>query len=360
MGKPLGFISCGQFSEEEKELGLAIVEMIDGESPYEAYFAENQNTLEGLSSNILSALGRAAAFVGVMHHRGEIQTPDGPLVRRGSVWVEQEVAIAAFIQNALKRPIVVALYLQKGISLEGIRQQLRLKPFEFDAPEQVLADLRQKVRTWTLDAQPTVDLQFASEDRRQPIGRRIELSTERWTLPDDLPDRESGPLGGLMNDPPTVKAVAQYHAERAETASFAFLLRNCGDEPLRNAKAEINVAKSGDDFHFVDASETPEEPRGSRFGLNLSTPTFNLPLRVESLRDVWRIEVDFGTVSPKATVYVDGLYVYARRTMVIPIEVEVFADNLRTPVRVPMDISVAVTERTISNYDVAKLIGAAE
>jgi hypothetical protein len=42
--------------------------------------------------------------------------------------------------------------------------------------------------------------------------------------------------------------------------------------------------------------------------------------------------------------------------MVIPIEVEVFADNLREPVRVPLEISVAVTDRKISNQDVYELL----
>jgi hypothetical protein len=67
-----------------------------------AYFAEQQNTLEGLTSNILSSLERCVGFVAVAHHRGKVTRPDGEIVR-ASVWVEQEIAIAAFIQHALKR-----------------------------------------------------------------------------------------------------------------------------------------------------------------------------------------------------------------------------------------------------------------
>lgn len=150
--KPLIFISCGQASPEEIELGKAIETLIRAETPYDAYFAEQQNTLDGLVANILSALERAAALVAVMHHRGTITTPKGTSITRGSPWVEQEVAIAAFIQHVLKRRIEVALYLQRGITREGIRSQLRLAPIEFDTTDEVLQDLRTRIRTWDLSS----------------------------------------------------------------------------------------------------------------------------------------------------------------------------------------------------------------
>ena len=147
--KPLVFISCGQYAQEEIELGSAMERLVREETDYDAYFAEQQNSLDGLSSNILSSLGRCAAFVGVAHHRGVVTRPKDQITR-ASVWVEQEIAIAAFIQHALKRKLEVALYLQKGIHREGIREQLRLAPIEFQAPEDVLNDFRSRLRTWKL------------------------------------------------------------------------------------------------------------------------------------------------------------------------------------------------------------------
>jgi hypothetical protein len=148
--KPLVFISCGQFTPDEIQLGKDVEQLIRDETPYDAYFAEQQNSLDGLSSNILGALNRAAAFVGIMHHRGTFGTPSGKTVVRGSVWVEQELAIAAFIQNALARRIEVVLYLERGITREGIRSQLRLAPVEFDSPDEVLKDLRERIKSWAL------------------------------------------------------------------------------------------------------------------------------------------------------------------------------------------------------------------
>ena len=174
--KPLVFISCGQYTPEEIALGNEVERFIRDETPYEPYFAEQQNTLDGLVANILSALGRAVAFIGIMHYRGTIATPSGDSVTRGSVWVEQEVAVAAFIQHVLNRRLEVALYLQRGISREGIRSQLRLKPVKFDSSAEVMSDLRTRVGAWNLSPASTAPLIARWDWKRQPgsTGQRHE------------------------------------------------------------------------------------------------------------------------------------------------------------------------------------------
>ncbi len=174
--KPVVFISCGQCTDDEIALGKTVENFIRKETPFEPYFAEQQNTLEGLVSNILSALRRAAAFIGIMHHRGTITTPTGDTVTRGSVWVEQELAICAFAQHVLDRQLAVVLYLQRGISREGIRSQLRLKPVEFDSVSDVLADLRKQVAGWKLSAVPSASLIARWDWKLQPgyTGERHE------------------------------------------------------------------------------------------------------------------------------------------------------------------------------------------
>lgn len=156
--KPLIFISCGQFTDEEKQLGNDVEAFIREKTQFEPYFAEQQNTLDGFTTNILSNLNRAAGFVGIMHHRGDIDTPSGRIIR-GSVWVEQELAIAAFLQQVMGRRMQVALYLQRGIAREGIRQQLRLKPVEFDAGSDVIADLSDRVKSWEVSTSSPQPLQ---------------------------------------------------------------------------------------------------------------------------------------------------------------------------------------------------------
>ena len=143
-GKPLVFISCGQYTDQEKALGKAIAAVVEEMTPCEGYFAEDQNSLQGLSQHIFGALKRAVGFIAVMHHRGRVETPSGGHIR-GSVWVEQEIAIAAFLAQAQNRDLPVLIYIQKGIEREGVRQQLRLKPVEFKTEVEVLDNLREQI-----------------------------------------------------------------------------------------------------------------------------------------------------------------------------------------------------------------------
>jgi len=135
------FISCGQFTDEERSLGYALADAVNELTPYQGFFAQNESSLEGLAKNIFHALRDCVGLVAVMHHRGTVNTLRGQQVR-GSVWIEQEIAIAAFLSEVEGRDIPVVLYLQNGISLEGVRQQLHLNPVMFTNNEDVLQDFQ--------------------------------------------------------------------------------------------------------------------------------------------------------------------------------------------------------------------------
>ena len=140
----LVFISCGQFTATERGLGKELATLVDDLTDFEGYFAENQSSLEGLSRNILESLNKCCGFVAVMHHRSQVQTLDG-FHTRGSVWVEQEIAIAAFIKQAIGRDLPVVAYIQKGIKREGIRDQLLLGAVEFETEQEVLTEFRRRL-----------------------------------------------------------------------------------------------------------------------------------------------------------------------------------------------------------------------
>jgi hypothetical protein len=141
------FISCGQYAEPEKELGLAIERLVRDLGGFEPYLAQNQSTLDSLTQTIFRAIDECTGFIGVMHHRGEVSTPDGKTTR-GSIWIEQEIAIAAFLRQLLGRDLKIRMYTQRGIALEGIRKYLQTNPTEFESNEEVLADLRLNLRDW--------------------------------------------------------------------------------------------------------------------------------------------------------------------------------------------------------------------
>jgi hypothetical protein len=146
--KPIIFVSCGQVTQEEKELGLKIRELIDGTGVFEGYFAENQSSLEGVTQNIFAQLERCFGLICVMHPRGEVSSPYGTTVR-ASVWIEQEIAIAAFLTCVKGRKIRIRAYLKKGIHREGIRDKILVNPIQFEDEREILADLPQLIQGWS-------------------------------------------------------------------------------------------------------------------------------------------------------------------------------------------------------------------
>jgi hypothetical protein len=150
-GQPLVFVSCGQVTQAEKELGRKIVALVEGRPGVRAYFAQEVSSLQALSTNIFSNLKEASAVIAVMHHRGTVRgRPGDPERIRASVWIEQEIAIAAFLSHTRGSEIPIAAYHQKGMVREGVREQLILNAFEFETEDQILGDLRSKLATWNL------------------------------------------------------------------------------------------------------------------------------------------------------------------------------------------------------------------
>ncbi|TAK13708.1 MAG: hypothetical protein EPO32_04310 [Anaerolineae bacterium] len=133
------FISCGQSTEYEKNLGETISRRVKEQTGLDGYFAQNQQSLEGLTQNIFNAIHNADGFIAVMHRRDNL---DGKREEyRGSVWVEQEIAIAAFMVQSLGLRLPFRVYVQKGIRREGVRGFILLNPKEFEKDEEVLTDL---------------------------------------------------------------------------------------------------------------------------------------------------------------------------------------------------------------------------
>ncbi len=148
MKKGLIFISCGQVTTEEKALGKKVCALVKDLTPHEPYFAENQNSLEGLTQNILGSLDDSVGLITIMHPRGMVTFPDGRQDIRASVWIEQEIAIAAYITQILKRPLKIASYIHHSIRREGMREQLLLNAVQFTDTTEILTHLRDILPTW--------------------------------------------------------------------------------------------------------------------------------------------------------------------------------------------------------------------
>lgn len=147
------FISCGQQTQSETDLGQQLVELVEEHTGLKGYFAQNQQSLEGVTYNIFQAIYNSAAFIAVMHRRD--LTSQDPEVYRGSVWVEQEIAIAAFVVQVLGAQLPTRAFIQSGIKREGLRGFIHLNAAEFEENDEVLASVEEWLPSLEFAAPPS-------------------------------------------------------------------------------------------------------------------------------------------------------------------------------------------------------------
>ena len=83
-----------------------------------------------------------------MHPRGKVSGGHQHAHTRGSVWIEQEIAIAAFLTQVLHRNLKVAAFVHKDVYREGMRHELQLNPAIFESNDQVLSQLVEILNRW--------------------------------------------------------------------------------------------------------------------------------------------------------------------------------------------------------------------
>ena len=174
------FISCGQFSPEEKKLGADVSKLVSDVTSYRPYFAENQTSLDAFTHNILGNLNKAIGFIAIMHPRGTVKLNAGKEEVRASVWIEQEIAIAAFMAQILDRTIHIAAYIHRDIRREGMRDQLLLNAVRFDKDSEVIESLREILPTWVTGEDAAVGRRWNRV--RDEISKLEEYSQEALRL----------------------------------------------------------------------------------------------------------------------------------------------------------------------------------
>jgi hypothetical protein len=190
VGKPFVFISCGQITDAERRLGNQIAHMVRTLTDFEPFFAEEVQDLNGLDANILTALQNCVGFITVLHPRGTIIRPDKSVHTRGSVWIEQEIAIATYIQRVEKRSLPIIAFKHGMVGREGIRDLIQLNPIDFTDESEVLAALAERLPVWkSLKASSGIRVELASIKSNPQQGHAI--STLRITLVNDTSRRIS-------------------------------------------------------------------------------------------------------------------------------------------------------------------------
>lgn len=150
MVKNLIFVSCGQATVPEKDLGVLLKGTIEAMPGFEAYFAETVQDLDTLGGNVFDALRRCAGAVVVLHDRGTVIGPEGEeWGHRSSVWINQELAILAYRQFFEEKKIPVLAFTDPKVKLEGAMTSLIVNPRPFGSDE----DVASAVTLWLTESE---------------------------------------------------------------------------------------------------------------------------------------------------------------------------------------------------------------
>jgi hypothetical protein len=131
------FISCGQATSREKNIGITVRQYFVDHG-FETYFAELVNSAEALTENIFRFLNNSEYFVFIDFKREKL--PDDQY--RGSLFVNQELAIATFLQ------LPGLGFTERGVKREGILAYQIYNAVPFEDSAQILTALKEKTTDW--------------------------------------------------------------------------------------------------------------------------------------------------------------------------------------------------------------------
>ena len=136
------FISCGQ-QDQEMDIVDKIKKFLHDEG-YTPYVARRHHSLKSLRENVFRELDESEYFLYIDFKREELKAAKsgGPPIHRGSLFTNQELAIASFLDLD---PIG---FQQQGVKkLDGMMQALQLNCEEFESHDQLFEKIQEKIKS---------------------------------------------------------------------------------------------------------------------------------------------------------------------------------------------------------------------
>jgi hypothetical protein len=152
MRKARVFISCGQTAEREKKIGLAVEDYFKKERKFDTYFAERVHSSDALTENIFFFLRQSEYFIFIDFKRDKI----GGDEHRGSLFVNQEIAIATFLK------LRGLGFYENGVKREGILNYHIYNAFPFEDGTEILRILAEESKDWDNESVNELHLSYDS------------------------------------------------------------------------------------------------------------------------------------------------------------------------------------------------------
>jgi hypothetical protein len=201
-------------------------------------------------------------------------------------------------------------------------------------------------------AQPVLLLEFCDGSSRKGMGQSVELHPQLLKLPKSKAFPCYGkpshfdafgaamPTGSMDNNDYYVDA-ANYLKSRLAYASVSLGVSN-SSEGLAEAVVITIRADSASKIQVADEDDFPDRP--SRYGGPLGRithPPLACSTRVALYGSHYEIKIDIGNVQPGQTAYsTQPFYLSSEADLDITLEATISANNLRSPLRVPLSFAL--------------------
>ncbi len=249
MTQKLIFVSCGQQTTEEKNLGTSVKQLVDSQLGYNAYFAEGVQSLDALAKNIFEGLRKCSGLISFLHDRGLVTTQDHEeWGYRSSVWVNQEIVILAYRKQFEGIEIPILVFKDKKVCLEGAMTSLIVNPIPMKSEPEMFKQIESWLKSTEFPLSSSVN-----DDRFQSKWEKLS-STSRTVISALLDEggtnvKESSIKECLRENyemrkqNETSKAISDARGEFINTDLVKLIHKHSGDEMSVNPTWKWNITR---------------------------------------------------------------------------------------------------------------------
>lgn len=220
---------------------------------------------------------------------------------------------------------------------------------------------------------PELCFEFADLENRTSFGTKLAFNALNYYLPTNfeipdykpIPTHKSNILEQMLNSHGYninyYRDFIKYHFLLKKTKELGFMLKNDSTKVITDIRVEILIEKI-EAFNFFKVYDFPEKPILKKHlysALKLNPHEFKnnkSSIIIQDLTDQYRIEVLFEKVQPKQTIFSEeSIFIEANEYFDIPLDVNIFADNIPLPINKKLNISCVVTHKQFDLNEIKKL-----
>lgn len=208
---------------------------------------------------------------------------------------------------------------------------------------------------------PMLTLEFGIRATQKTIGQNIRLESNVYLLPEAsvIPQINMSTYIGrygitIPPDPDYYREFASYIRQVGILKPVSFAIKNLSGTLAVNTIIDINKTK--EEGLFI-SQYSPSPPKYHRFptARDIDTSEFLKNISVNDRKEHWQILAETGNIQPKATAWSDPFYIGGNRNFSFELEAKIYADNLATPLNVPLSMTIETQEQSMNLEELIKI-----